>query len=134
VPACTSHGHDVEMQMGVVKTGLSGIAGVLTGLALGYILWGQSMADLRSAFATVSAELATTKTWLWDEIRSSDERYEKVASALTKAQADLTRAQAELARIQAISRNAGEGGASALVGRIGARRPDERVPIREPNE
>jgi hypothetical protein len=122
------------MQMGVVKTALSGIAGVLTGLALGYVLWGQSMVDLRSSFATVSAELATTKIWLWDEIRSSDERYEKVSSALTKAQADLTRTQAELARVQAISRNGGDTGASAFVGRIGGRRPGERVPIREPNE
>jgi hypothetical protein len=122
------------MQMGVVKTALSGIAGVLTGLVLGYVLWGQSMADLRSAFASVSAELATTKTWLWDEIRSSDERYEKVSSALSKAQADLARAQTELARVQAISRNSGEGGPSALVGRTGARRPGERVPVREPNE
>jgi hypothetical protein len=122
------------MQMGVVKTALSGIAGVLTGLSLGYVLWGQSMADLRSSFATVSAELATTKTWLWDEIRSSDERYEKVSSALTKAQAELMRMQAELARVHAISRNGGEGSASALVGRIGARRPGERVPTREPDE
>jgi hypothetical protein len=122
------------MQMGVVKTALSGIAGVLTGLALGYVLWGQSMSDLRSSFGTVSAELATTKAWLWDEIRSSDERYEKVSSALAKAQAELMRTQAELARAQAMSRNGGEGSASAFVGRIGARRPGERVPVREPNE
>lgn len=120
--------------MGFLKTVLSGIAGVLMGLGLGYGLWGHSMADLRSGFAKVSAELATTRTWLWDEIRSSDERYEKVASALTKAQADLMRAQAELSRLYATSRNVSEGSASALPGRGGPRRSGESMPVREPNE
>ena len=84
------------------------VGGMLAGLIGGYALWGDRMVTHEQALARVSAELATTKTWLWDEIRTSDERYERVTSTLAQAMADLATARTELARFRAASRVAGQ--------------------------
>jgi hypothetical protein len=88
--------------MGFWKAAVSGCAGILMGLAVGYTVWGQPMANLHGSLAKVTAELATTKVWLWDEIRSSDERYDRVSSSLARTVADLAQARAELARIRTL--------------------------------
>jgi hypothetical protein len=43
---------------------------------------GVSRTDLHVTLARVSAELATTKVWIWDAIRTSDERYDGVSATL----------------------------------------------------
>ena len=83
------------------KAALFGGVGMLVGFAVGYAVWGQPTTDLQATLARVSAELATTKVWLWDEIRTSDERYDRVSTTLTKTLGDLTKARAELERIRA---------------------------------
>jgi Asp-tRNA(Asn)/Glu-tRNA(Gln) amidotransferase C subunit len=76
-----------------------GIAGVLTGLLLGYALWGQHMADLARELAKTNEELVTTKGWLLDEIEWSDERHGQTSARLTIARAELVQVRGELARI-----------------------------------
>jgi uncharacterized membrane-anchored protein YhcB (DUF1043 family) len=82
---------------------LSAIAGLVTGFALGFVLWGLPIDDLRRAFAKTSGELSQTQAWLRDEIRWSEERHEKVTATLRKALADLAKAQARIARTNAAS-------------------------------
>ena len=94
--------------MRFVAAAVSGSAGVLTGLVLGYSLWGLEMTDLNMTLAKTQRELTTTKSWLLDEIRSSDERVEKVTATLTKALADLTKARADLARTNAALKQTGQ--------------------------
>jgi hypothetical protein len=91
--------------MRAVKLSLCDLAGILTGLALGYVLWGQQAAALTTALAAVNRELATTKSWLLDEIEWSDERQERVSAALTKALTDLAHLRAQLARTAQPSNN-----------------------------
>jgi phage-related minor tail protein len=81
-----------------VKAAVSGMAGLLAGLALGFALWGQQTAALTEALEKTNGELATTKGWLLDEIDWSDERQGHASATLTKALADLAQARAELAR------------------------------------
>ena len=82
--------------MRVLKAALLGSVGILTGLALGYVLWGRQTDTLTAALAERSAEVATMKSWLLDEIEWSDERQERVNAALTKALAELAQARARL--------------------------------------
>jgi len=74
------------------------VVGPLTGLALGYALWGQETAALTEALAKANGELAITKGWLLDEIEWSDERQGQARATLAKTLADLARARDELAR------------------------------------
>jgi hypothetical protein len=106
--------------MRFVTAACLGIAGILTGLLLGYALWGQHMADLAREVAKTNEELVTTKGWLLDEIEWSDERqgqisisllqvrgelariterHEQVSAALTNARAELLHVRGELTRI-----------------------------------
>jgi hypothetical protein len=73
------------------------VIGLVTGLTLGYALWGQDA----SLVATLSEELEKTKGWLLDEISWSDERQQAVSAALTKTQTDLAQVRRELARARA---------------------------------
>jgi hypothetical protein len=86
----------------LVKVTVSSLAGLLVGvvtvLILGHALWGQDATHL----ANLNGELEKTKSWLLDEISWSDERYDQVSAALTKAQTDLAQARGELARTRAI--------------------------------
>lgn len=88
--------------MHLVKVAVSSLVGILvgvvTGLTLGYALWGQDATHV----ANLNGELEKTKSWLLDEISWSDERYDQVSAALTKAQTDLTQARGELARTRAM--------------------------------
>jgi hypothetical protein len=84
--------------MPFVKAMLSTLAGVLTGLIIGYVLWGVPTADLSGALARTSAELDKTKAWLLDEIQTSDEKHTQLSTKLTQALSDLAKARAELAR------------------------------------
>ena len=72
-------------------------AGILVGLALGYLVWGRESAAL-------AQELAKTKTWLLDEIKRSDAAAAR-ASETTRptdvAAGDLEKAQARLRAVQA---------------------------------
>jgi hypothetical protein len=86
---------------------LAALAGILTGLSLGYVLWGAPSADLSGALAKTSAELEKTKGWLLDEIQSSDAQHKQLSSRLTQALADLAKARAELART---TQTSGSGG------------------------
>jgi len=74
------------------------LVGVVTGLTLGYALWGQDANHV----AILNGELEKTKSWLLDEISWSDERYDQVSAALTKTQTDLAQARGELARTRAM--------------------------------
>ena len=76
-----------------------GIVGILTGLLLGYALWGQHTADLARELAKTNEELVTTKGWLLDEIEWSDERHGETSARSTKARAELVQVRGELARI-----------------------------------
>ena len=80
---------------------LSAIAGLVTGFALGFLLWGLPFDDLKRAFAKTSGELSQTQTWLRDEIRWSEQRHEQVTTTLGKALADLANAHAKIARTNA---------------------------------
>lgn len=80
---------------------LSAIAGLATGFALGFLLWGLPVDELQRGFAKTSAELSQTQGWLRDEIRWSEERHEQVTATLRKALADLAKAQAKIAQINA---------------------------------
>lgn len=84
--------------MRFVKVAVAGLTGLLAGVALGYVLWGQQTTALIDALAKANGEFATTKGWLLDEIDWSDERHGHASATLTKAQADLAQARAELAR------------------------------------
>jgi hypothetical protein len=117
--------------MGFVKLAACGIAGILTGLVAGYALWAEPVADLHGALAKVSAELATTKVWLWDEIRTSDERYERVSSTLAKALADLTKARAELERMRDVSRVSADVNPRRLPVRASSRRTGDTLAVSE---
>jgi hypothetical protein len=86
---------------------LSALAGILTGLSLGYVLWGAPWADLSSALATTSAELDRTKGWLLDEIQNADAQHRQLSGRLTQALADLAKARAELARATQTSASSG---------------------------
>jgi hypothetical protein len=86
---------------------LSALAGILTGLSLGYVLWGGPSAHLSGALAKTSAELERTKAWLFDEIQNSDAQHKQLSSRLTQALADLAKARAELART---TQTSGSGG------------------------
>jgi septal ring factor EnvC (AmiA/AmiB activator) len=75
------------------------------------VLWGQHTDHLTGILAKTSGELTKTKSWLLDEIQSSDERHKRVSATLTKALADLAEARAELARIHAaLKQNVGNNG------------------------
>ena len=73
------------------------LVGVVTGVFLGYVLWGMDATHV----AYLNGELEKTKSWLLDEISWSDERYEQVSAALTRAQTDLAQARGELTRTRA---------------------------------
>jgi arginine deiminase len=90
--------------MRLAKAALVGVAGLVTGLLLGYALWGLEVVELSRTLEKTNVDLVKTQAWLRDEILSSDERHEQVAAKLTKALADLSRARAQLARISAVSR------------------------------
>ena len=85
--------------MRFVTAACLGIAGILTGLLLGYALWGQHAVNLARELAKTNEELVTTKGWLLDEIEWSDERHGQVSASLTKARAESAQARGELARI-----------------------------------
>jgi len=85
--------------MRFVTAAFFGIVGILTGLLLGYALWGQHTADLARELAKTNEELVTTKGWLLDEIEWSDERDGQASARLTKARAELALVRGELARI-----------------------------------
>ena len=80
---------------------LSAIAGLVTGFALGFVLWGLPIDDLQRAFAKTSAELSQTQAWLRDEIRWSEQRHEQVTATLRKTLADLANAHAKIAQTNA---------------------------------
>jgi hypothetical protein len=84
---------------------LSAIAGLATGFALGFLLWGLPFDDLKRAFAKTSGELSQTQTWLRDEIRWSEQRHEQVTATLRKALADLANAHAKIAQTAGLSAN-----------------------------
>jgi hypothetical protein len=101
----------LEVTMRLPKAALVGVAALMTGLLLGYGLWGLQVEELRWTLGKTNAELVRTQAWLRDEIRSSDERHEQVSARLTKTLTELARARAQLARISAASRqNAVTGG------------------------
>src|SRR5688572_26255286 len=89
-------------EMHLVKIAVLSLVGILvgmvTGLTVGYALWGQDAAHV----AMLSGELEKTKSWLLDEISWSDERYDQVSAALAKAQTDLAQTRGELGRARAI--------------------------------
>jgi hypothetical protein len=85
--------------MRFVMAACLGIAGILTGLLIGYALWGQHTVDLATELARTNGELVTARGWLLDEIDWSDERQGQTAARLTKALAELAQARAEAARI-----------------------------------
>ena len=85
--------------MRYVTAACLGIAGILTGLLVGYALWGQHAVNLAREIATTKGELVTTKGWLLDEIEWSDERQGQTSARLTKALAELVQVRAGLARI-----------------------------------
>jgi multidrug resistance efflux pump len=89
---------DVNFVKAAVSSLVGILVGVVTGLILGYALWGQDATHV----ANLNGELEKTKSWLLDEISWSDERYDQVSAALTKAQTDLAQARGELARTRAI--------------------------------
>jgi hypothetical protein len=109
---------DVNLVKLAVFSLVGTIVGVVTGLILGYALWGHDATHV----ANLNGELEQTKSWLLDEINWSDERYEEVSAALTKAQADLVRARGELARTRAV--------VDQTLGNV---KPD-RIQAHEPNE
>ena len=80
---------------------LSAIAGLGTGFALGFLLWGLPFDDLKRAFAKTNGELLQAQTWLRDEIRWSEQRHDQVTATLRKALADLANAQAKIAQTSA---------------------------------
>jgi hypothetical protein len=108
--------------MGNWKAAVSGIAGAFVGLVIGYVIWGQPTADLHATLSKVSEELATTKVWLWDEIRTSDERYERISSTLNTTLLDLTHARAEVERLRARALQDADVDPSALLGPATLRR------------
>jgi hypothetical protein len=85
--------------MRFVTAAFFGIVGILTGLLLGYALWGQHTADLARELAKTNEELVTTKGWLLDEIEWSDERDGQASARLTKARAESVQVRGELARL-----------------------------------
>ena len=85
--------------MRVVTAACLGIAGILTGLLLGYALWGQHAVNLAGELAKTNGELVTAKGWLLDEIEWSDERQSQTSARLAKALAELVRVRDELARM-----------------------------------
>jgi hypothetical protein len=85
--------------MRFVTAACLGIAGVLTGLLLGYALWGQHATNLARELAQANGELLTTKGWLLDEIEWSDERQSQTSARLAKALAELVQVRGELLRI-----------------------------------
>jgi hypothetical protein len=92
----------VAVDVNLVKVAVFSLVGILvgvvTGLILGYALWGHDATQV----ANINGELEKTKSWLLDEISWSDERYDQVSAALTKAQTDLAQSRGELARTRAI--------------------------------
>jgi hypothetical protein len=84
--------------MRFVTAACLGIAGILTGLLLGYVLWGQHTVNLTRELAKTNGELVTTKGWLLDEIEWSDERQGQASARLTKALAELGQVRDEVAR------------------------------------
>jgi hypothetical protein len=107
------------------------VIGLVTGLTLGYALWGQDA----SLVATLSEELEKTKEWLLDEISWSDERQQAVSAALTKTQTDLAQVRRELARARANADPVGEHRqvrSRAGTGRPIASRLDALTPSLEP--
>jgi uncharacterized protein (DUF3084 family) len=84
--------------MRFVTAACLGILGILTGLLLGYALWGQHAIDLARELAQTNGELVTTKGWLLDEIEWSDERLGQTSARLTKALTELVQVRDELAR------------------------------------
>jgi len=85
--------------MRFVTAACLGIAGLLTGLLLGYALWGQHAINLAGELAKMNGELVTTKGWLLDEIEWSDERQGQIFASLTNVRAELLQVRGELARI-----------------------------------
>jgi len=85
--------------MRFVTAACLGIAGILTGLLVGYALWGQHAGNLARELAKTNGELVTTKGWLLDEIEWSDERQGQTSARLTKALAELVKVRDELERI-----------------------------------
>jgi hypothetical protein len=84
---------------------LSALAGAIGGLAVGFLLWGIQMSELRWTLTKTSQELSQAQAWLRDEIRTSDERYNQVSDSLRKALADLAKARADLTRSSAALRS-----------------------------
>jgi hypothetical protein len=83
--------------MRFVTAACLGIAGILTGLLLGYVLWGQHTVNLTRELAKTNGELVTTRGWLLDEIEWSDERHGQTSARLTNTQAELVHVLGELA-------------------------------------
>jgi hypothetical protein len=85
--------------MRFVMAACLGIAGILSGLLVGYALWGQHAGDLAGELARTNGELVTTRGWLLDEIELSDGRQGQASARLTQALAELGQARDEAARI-----------------------------------
>jgi multidrug resistance efflux pump len=85
--------------MRYVMAACLGVAGILSGLLIGYALWGQHAGDLASELAKANEELVTTRGWLLDEIELSDGRQGHTSARLTQALAELGQARDEAARI-----------------------------------
>jgi hypothetical protein len=85
--------------MRFVMAACLGIAGILSGVLVGYALWGQHAGDLAGELAKTNEELVTTRGWLLDEIGWSDERQGQTSARLTKALAELGQVRDDVARI-----------------------------------
>jgi hypothetical protein len=84
--------------MRFVTAACLGIASSLTGLLLGYALWGQHAGNFARELEKMNGELVTTKGWLLDEIEWSDERLGQTSARLAKTLTELVHAREELAR------------------------------------
>jgi len=100
--------------MSFVTATVSGIAGIMTGVVIGYVLWGHAAVGQEAALRQVTRELAVTKTWLWDEIRTSDARYERISSQLSKTLAALGKTRGELARVREAARTGADASPRSL--------------------
>ena len=74
-------------------------AGLVSGLALGFLLGNQPTDDLQRALAKSTAELSQTQEWLRQEMQWSDERHDQTTAQLAKALADLGNARSKIAQM-----------------------------------
>src|SRR5262245_11355021 len=87
-----------EISMRFAKT-LWAIAGLVSGLALGFLLGNQPIDDLKRALAKSTGELSQTQEWLRQEIQWSDERHDRMTAELAKALADLGNARSKIGQM-----------------------------------